>query len=1073
MSILSVLKLVKINAKYLLPFFLIVGIVIKSVSSNLYDSQVKNSQINNVGNLPYCDENIIKDRTASKTHLYVTTLDGRISSLDLTKAGTLQWSVPTEPGDLLSSSIHRLELTNNGKYVRMIPSLNGGIYKFDGESIEAIPMTADDLLKSSFKFSEDMVISGGKEVRLYGINTRTGNVIYECSMNDCKNRKNHSDVVEEDQESEGESQFNPLIDDILVVKRQTQTVRAIEPRTGLERWNFSIGHHELDLHSNENCRSQNNEGEQNQFIQDIDLRVIVPDGIICGYSKKNPNDILWRQKFDSPIVSIYRMNDNNQLYSVDLFKNIQWLWKGKDFIKPDIETMPSVYLGMYQQQLYIQESEAIAASYKSYQLSLEHNLIHEEQHFPKIPFKPLPASNTALVKFINTGEEENENKEDSRMTKKDEELYAQSLLYASQYSEGKGFFFFTEKDFNHSMQCHPTKPTRSTNINTDEPLPIFNQQGSLQIKQTSLWDYWREISVIALTTAFVINVMLNNRRNKIDTGVVYVAVPYAKDAIEFEEEQKQKKIENEILMHEIESKIRNASESSNPENVPYESRFLTDFDLVQCLGKGGFGVVFEAKNKLDDCRYAIKRILLPSKIESKDRVLREVKTLALCEHKNIVRYFHTWVEEPPKGWQELKDKELLSRDFLSTSITIDSPSPTEESKAFLSESLLKKNANDFSVQTGDGNLMLMNLQKHDEFTDFSKSDFTNFNKNTPNDDDSTSFIQFKADTNDSNKENEDDSNSADESFDIEFKEPSHESISVNNKKDVITIEVPNDESISQTNQMLSKSHRNDLSLNLQSLNALKIKKLNVNVAALPPRKIYLYILMQLCMKTSLKDWLRENDVTMRNGKTLEIWGQIIEAVHYVHLKGLIHRDLKPSNIFFALDGQIKIGDFGLVTDMAEIPFDPLTSSSSNSNSSTQISEFDLTSISQKKHTQRVGTSLYMSPEQAKGLPYNYKVDIFSLGLILFELLNFFHTESERYKVLENIRKNIYPTEFTQTFKAEFDLLKMMLSKNPVERPTTYGIAYRPPLNKTDGNENWHFELPTRRKESSTSLSTNK
>ena len=42
-------------------------------------------------------------------------------------------------------------------------------------------------------------------------------------------------------------------------------------------------------------------------------------------------------------------------------------------------------------------------------------------------------------------------------------------------------------------------------------------------------------------------------------------------------------------------------------------RYLTDFEPVQCLGRGGFGVVFEARNKVDDCNYAIKRIRLPSR----------------------------------------------------------------------------------------------------------------------------------------------------------------------------------------------------------------------------------------------------------------------------------------------------------------------------------------------------------------------------------------------------------------------------------------------------------------------------
>jgi len=101
--------------------------------------------------------------------------------------------------------------------------------------------------------------------------------------------------------------------------------------------------------------------------------------------------------------------------------------------------------------------------------------------------------------------------------------------------------------------------------------------------------------------------------------------------------------------------------------------------------------------------------------------------------------------------------------------------------------------------------------------------------------------------------------------------------------------------------------------------------------------------------------------------------------------------------------------------MAEIPIDPLTSSSSNSRSSASITsgsgDFDFAFVGHKKHTQRVGTSLYMSPEQSKGHPYNYKVDIFSLGLILFELLNFFNTETERFKVLEGIRNHKFPDNF--------------------------------------------------------------
>ena len=72
---------------------------------------------------------------------------------------------------------------------------------------------------------------------------------------------------------------------------------------------------------------------------------------------------------------------------------------------------------------------------------------------------------------------------------------------------------------------------------------------------------------------------------------------------------------------------------------------------MQCLGRGGFGVVFEAKNRIDESNYAVKRIRLPRLEDGRKKVMREVKILAKLDHKNIVRYFNTWLERPPPGWQ--------------------------------------------------------------------------------------------------------------------------------------------------------------------------------------------------------------------------------------------------------------------------------------------------------------------------------------------------------------------------------------------------------------------------------------
>lgn len=226
----------------------------------------------------------------------------------------MRWSVPTAPGPLISSSIHRLELTNNGQFVRMIPSLSGGIYKFDGDSIDPIPITAEHLLSSSAKFSDDLVISGGKETRSYGVSVRTGQLLYECSINGCVNSTDDgraiNDTIEEaDPEEHGQKDdddqlrdeagyvvgHDPLLDDVIVVRRQTQTVRAVESRTGMERWNFSVGQHELDMVRASECTQQPRD-ELELAVLDVEIKVVVPEGVICAFSKSDPQTMLWKYK---------------------------------------------------------------------------------------------------------------------------------------------------------------------------------------------------------------------------------------------------------------------------------------------------------------------------------------------------------------------------------------------------------------------------------------------------------------------------------------------------------------------------------------------------------------------------------------------------------------------------------------------------------------------------------------------------------------------------------------------------------------------------------------------------------
>jgi Tol biopolymer transport system component len=100
-------------------------------------------------------------------------------------------------------------------------------------------------------------------------------------------------------------------------------------------------------------------------------------------------------------------------------------------------------------------------------------------------------------------------------------------------------------------------------------------------------------------------------------------------------------------------------------------------------------------------------------------------------------------------------------------------------------------------------------------------------------------------------------------------------------------------------------------------------------------------------------------------ETLAIAAQIVEAVEYAHEQGIVHRDLKPANVKLRPDGAIKVLDFGLAkaADAKEIPAATAT------------------------HAGVVmGTPAYMAPEQASGLPVDRRADIWSFGVVLFEML---------------------------------------------------------------------------------------
>lgn len=72
-------------------------------------------------------------------------------------------------------------------------------------------------------------------------------------------------------------------------------------------------------------------------------------------------------------------------------------------------------------------------------------------------------------------------------------------------------------------------------------------------------------------------------------------------------------------------------------------------------------MVYHVQNKTDGGEYAVKRIKLPAQKAAREKVMREVRALAQLEHPRIVRYFNSWVEKAPVGWNEMEEWMPLSR----------------------------------------------------------------------------------------------------------------------------------------------------------------------------------------------------------------------------------------------------------------------------------------------------------------------------------------------------------------------------------------------------------------------------
>ncbi|HYN09638.1 MAG TPA: serine/threonine-protein kinase [Vicinamibacterales bacterium] len=102
--------------------------------------------------------------------------------------------------------------------------------------------------------------------------------------------------------------------------------------------------------------------------------------------------------------------------------------------------------------------------------------------------------------------------------------------------------------------------------------------------------------------------------------------------------------------------------------------------------------------------------------------------------------------------------------------------------------------------------------------------------------------------------------------------------------------------------------------------------------------------------------------------------QIADAIDAAHGKGIVHRDLKPANISISADGTVKVLDFGLAKTIVSSPV-------------AEASDSDTTVLDGRTQAGTVmGTTAYMSPEQARGEPVDGRTDIWAFGCVVYEML---------------------------------------------------------------------------------------
>ncbi|KAJ5752060.1 Serine/threonine-protein kinase GCN2 [Penicillium odoratum] len=465
--------------------------------------------------------------------------------------------------------------------------------------------------------------------------------------------------------------------------------------------------------------------------------------------------------------------------------------------------------------------------------------------------------------------------------------------------------------------------------------PELTQEGALPTMKTDVWD----LGIVLLQMAFGKDVLLRyTSANQLMTSLGLS--PPLQDLLRefFRPDPKKRATAFQLLPSEFfrvdapltmrDSDSSSVSLQRRPRldsfgTLPTFSRYHHDFDEAGQLGRGGFGQVVKARNKLDGRFYAVKKITESSAPALKD-TLSEIMLLSRLNNPYVVRYYTAWLEE----------------DFYH--IYEEAISSTEgDSFASREHHELSPGGLDFISSSG-----------------YPK-------------------IEFAA--NDSDEENEG--------------------------------------TISD-----HRPHDSQGWYGTDSIDGTELSQTRSGSYGRPVMNT-LYIQMEYCEKHTLRDLIK-NGLCDDTDRSWRLFRQILDGLSHIHSHGIIHRDLKPDNIFIDVANNPRIGDFGLAT----------SGQFTTAVRSSAAADFE------GNFTRSLGTTYYVAPEMKSEISghYNEKVDMFSLGIIFFEMCHPLPTNMERDQTLRAIREPNHklPSTFEQSEKlVQGQIIDSLLNHTPNERPT--------------------------------------